>query len=243
MKKLIVVLIIVLLLSPASLAFSTTVLAKEILFRGIPWGSNYYYVESQSISEGVSLGSISGDMVRIFSIDEVLYGLSSRDDTLRHNINLPAYGLGKLPNVAGYEVKGIDYYFAFIDKDGILTRDKADTSLYAGSYEFLLEDPESAYHDITNKLVGLYGAYAETFRKGYKDKITDNIRTWSGDNDTFLMVRWDVSDSRLENKGNFYIHYVWAEGNNLLKHASEIAGQMQLKLEEEMRQSQDKDGL
>lgn len=243
MKKPVTVFIIVMLLCAASLSFATTVFADEILFRGIPWGSNYNYVESQAISEGDTLTSVSGDWVRTYAIPEILYGTYSRDETLKPNINLSAFGVSNLHKVAGYDLERIHYFFVFTEDGGILTRNKEDTCLYGGSYKFKLENPESAYHNITGKLVGLYGLYEETLRKDSRGNITDYIRTWNGDNNTLLMLRWDVSGSVLNHGVNLFMHYIWKDGDNLLKHASDIAEKMQLQYEDKIRESQSIDGL
>lgn len=236
MKKLILIVALVLLV-PATTVCKA--FEDEILFRGIPWGSNYYYVESQVVSEGFSLGSISGNLVRTYSISEILYGLSANDDTLKDNINLSAYGIGVLPLVAGYKPRGINYYFAFTPKDEILTREKKDTSLYGGSYKYKMEDPESAFQDISQKLIEIYGDYDDSFER----YIGDHIRLWNGANNTLLVIRWEDRKGISERDPNLYIHYVWKDGDALLRQANDTLGKMQLQLEEKMREAESTDGL
>lgn len=217
------------LMLAASMALLGTITAgaegereKEILFRDIPWGTNYTDVDNQHGDFG--LWPISGDSYITPSVDAVL--LDDQYEGLRFeygDINIVGNTMDFAPEVAGYTPDEVVLYFAYTVNDGIVNKTEQESAFYGATYRFESMDLESMSNDLVSKLTSLYGQPDENTDD--KD-MWGNVYTfthWSGTNDTELTLK--TTDSSEDSTG-FYsdeisISYAWRKGDELLQAASD----------------------
>lgn len=172
MKKLICTLLVF-------LTFATPALADEILFRGIPWGSNVSDVldAMPKYSNESSFGwETRIDAWNSFNAD---YGKSKNGETPT------IYYYGDL-SVAGYKVSSITFQFLFsVNAEGVVERSKDELLLRGAMYQLEVADIEMASDDLAEKLTNLYG-------KGEKgtNELDNQIITWYGDNNTGVCLEY-----------------------------------------------------
>ena len=217
----------------------------EIIFRGIPWGTNFENVQKALKAEDISITGMSGETWRKFPLREIIYG-SPDDFKLEKNINIWTITWGTLPKVAGFQLENLKCYFSFLPVDGILTRKYQDSALYAAEYEIMSKDSEALFEDLKAKLTSLYGdvdAEELVAPRFSLYVIAEHYAFWDGINDTRLILKWVENEAEAPWDDSVYIIYIWNNGDNLLRAASEAALQMILDEEKEIREQKLTDGL
>lgn len=163
---------------------------KEILFRGIPWGSSADDFSSALKKDGIN-GSVSNtdfysweweiksaEMENIDRLDDVAYKYVSKNSIL----------------VAGYPVKKIDAYFHYTyDDNGVY--DKQDASaFYKAQYSFDVVDGAASYEILKQKMISNYGACTEGSSSNGWWSTAGNYHgyidwsAWYGSNDTGVVL-------------------------------------------------------
>lgn len=191
---------------------------EEILFRDIPWGTNYENATSQ-VPE-VNFVSYQGESIKTYSVEEIVYGFGIRFEYT--DINIKAHNLFGSICVAGYDTSSVDLFFAYVPVGDSLSRLDKDSALYAASYEFNPIDTKAMAKDLKEKLSAMYGdpsetSHGEDFWGGAVD-----YTYWYGANDTLLVLCVDdESESRWKLSERIRIVYAWREGDRLLQEASD----------------------
>ncbi len=191
---------------------------EEILFRNIPWGTDYDDVVSQ-IPE-VTFYPFTGEIYKTYSVDQIITGDGLRFECKDININGSAIS-GSL-SVAGYQTTDVDLYFAYVPVNGALTKEKEDSAFYGASYEFTPEDTKGMASDLKEKLTSIYGEASKTTQE--KDLWGGIVKYtyWYGANDTLLVLCVDdESASSWKSTEKIRIVYAWREGDKLLQEASD----------------------
>ena len=197
----------------------------EILFRNIPWGTNYADIK-QELSD-FDWYDMSFDMMRTYSVYEVLTDSPYADGVLdfeNSGINMIAQPFSnKETEVAGYTTTDIQLFFAYTPIDGTLPKDDINTALYGATYSFSPQNLQQMSEDLISKLSYLYGEADQTTTDkdifGNKTSIT----WWSGDNDTHVVLRTidsseDTSDLYDD---ELFISYACGKGDEFLKEADD----------------------
>ena len=185
MKKLICALLIL-------MSLTTTALADEILFRGIPWQSTPLEFASALEKEGtyfddINAWSASSDFVEIES---------SYFDIPKWSVSdVPIYELERFNGekktvcvVAGYDVERVIAYFLPVYNDGVMnTQDMENAQLYKARY-LIKNFPsgmtvDSAYDDLLIRLNELYGEGTDA-----SGEVCERACHWSGENGTSVSL-------------------------------------------------------
>lgn len=195
---------------------------QEILFRNVPWSTNYS--EVQSLLPEFDWYAMSYEYMKTYSVDDVLLGDYEGIDFNNGGINMTAMPFtNKEIEVAGYTTCDIQLYFSYIPVDGKLTQDENDTALYAAMYEFTPQNLKEMSSDLIDKLSSLYGEPDDKFTSTDWLNLATTCITWNGANDTVVTLRavdtskdtTDLYDDEL------YISYAWRKGDELLQTASD----------------------
>lgn len=195
---------------------------KEIVFRDIPWGTNYETVE-QTYGE-MNWVTIYGEEFVTPSVDAVLLDNDYAGiDFENKDINIIASALNEETEVAGYTTSDIDLYFSYNVENGKILRTENGSSLYGAKYTIEPSDLESATADLIEKLSSLYG---EPYKNSTDSDMFGNIMEytyWKGANNTELVLK--SQDSSSDESGIYSdkitISYAWRNGDNLLQEASD----------------------
>lgn len=186
--------------------------SKEILFRGVSWGSTYNDVISMLLADwGVRFHE--GEVIRPRKIRSLIK--NNWSDYYDYQCGYYTYlAKGKdVKQVAGYDVDNVKLYFAFIpDDQGEIEQTPSRTSFYLGQYTIEPKDLYAVYEDLKVKLSSLYGQPAKERSDGFI--IHYKYCYWYGLNDTMVVV---VTD---DNWDKIYINYVWNKGDDLLSIAN-----------------------
>lgn len=221
MKKFFVLtMLVVFALSTVSALAATD---QEILFRGIPWGTDYNTAKSM-LTDFPMVVPMHGEAFKMYSIDEIILGDGEGIRFEYHDINVFATCTPSSIDVAGYKTSGVTAFFAFLPVDGVLTRDMADTAMYGGRYEFEPINTDAMSEDLCAKLTGLYGEPDETSdRKDFVGNTYDYVY-WKGANDSMvaLSVRHGTQTNSIY-KDKIWISYVNTKGDEMLQTASDTA--------------------
>lgn len=180
----------------------------EILFRGIPWGSNL-----DSVFE--KMGVFDGDEVEITEITKenvtrALVCYSNRiasfgghvleDVVFCENGGFEYYTFFPDPltfgTVAGHKVIAMKLQFIYDIQDGVVIADKDCAKLVSGKYTFSGENSKATYDDLIDKLIWLYGKPSMEYLEKPGEKYREGHVLWEGGNDTgvCLYVRYQPDD-------------------------------------------------
>ena len=194
---------------------------KEILFRDIPWGTNYTDVDN--LLGEFNLLEIAGEGYQTKSIDDIIYGDYEGIDFKYNDINIIGSSLNSDVDVAGYTPEQIQVFLSYVPVDGAITHTDEDSALYGAQYEFYPVNIDQMESDLKEKLYGLYG---EPDDEKYDTDLFDSsmhYTFWYGANDTELVlksVKPAETDTLTEN--TIYISYIWKKGDELLQTAEDI---------------------
>ncbi len=183
---------------------------KEILFRDIPWGSNYTDVIEALKDLNVEWNSITNIgyrttmdiMVDWYKDEETDYKTISFVDAKKVN-----------EKIAGLPIKNIALYFT----------NKDTTSLFMAEYEFDTSNMnDSAIDELFNKLAELYGAPDKNSAAFPSVDIYDYaIIPYLGKNNTTVYLVW--GDPKLDRDSKVSLFYVDGNGEQLAKkHMEEL---------------------
>lgn len=223
MKKYIAVLLVLVLVS-------TTALADEILFRGIPWGTSVLEFEKQI---GCEIGYTELRLPHWSS-----YSPTSSIDKGTYTIGYDVTaGFGDtLFQVAGYDLDFIFAYFYYGVEDGKINRNPEASEFYLSEYIFDVEDIEGAYSDLKEKMTSLYGEGTEE-----KGKTSEYYATvWDGDNNT--AVRLLVRSNYPYDGSSIRLVYGKTDSDEHVKYLEELVQQERI-MQERNNRSDSKDGL
>lgn len=211
-KKLIASIMIVISLSITAPVYAET--DKEILFRDIPWGTNFN--DTCELLPEFELYGSTMEGLNAIGTKEVLTG-KMYDSSNNYDGEISFYAMPVISpdiDVAGYPVYGFYLYYTYLTENGFsLSED--NTVLYGAEYE--LEEPqdlEATYSDLTNKLSEIYGEPDDSYdTANYLAKGT--YTCWNGANDTAVALQsYDYGDQT-----SIYVSYAWLKGDELLEKA------------------------
>ena len=168
----------------------------EIVFRDIPWGSDYYVAAKAFESKRYSGGlNTRPNMYMIAGLNDLVSWFPKITTKWGH-LGECAIVYNPEMQVAGYDLNEINLYFAYIaDQYGDVTRELKDSALFAAVYEIKVpgEDYDKTIKDLKSKLSKNYG----TDITQHEDKYTDKKATyyiWKGKKDTYVCL-CDISES------------------------------------------------
>ena len=201
---------------------------KELQFRGLPWGASLDVVSKlyTTFDEKITASASPLNVLAIRKA-EPEYTFNNLGQMIRLNY----YNSDYVMNVGPLQTNSIDMYFAYLPKDGKLTYDSAETSLYAAQYYFSkyvqdygINNVGDMWDKLLEKLVLLYGEPDSTSEIPYKNS-KDEARTatacsWNGANDTAIVL---YTESDRNDSGPVYLTYYTKKGDQLLKDADNAA--------------------
>lgn len=192
---------------------------KEILFRGIPWGTSYSEVE-EILSDTQWLEFTGFDMWT-YSTETILDNESGDGSFEYLDIDLLCAAMNPHWMVAGYKTTGVLLYFVFKPMDGGLSRDFGDTMLYGATYQFEPADVHAAAEDLVDKLSSLYGEHAgKKEHPSYAKNVKYSYR-WSGFNSHVQLGVMDYEPDADYVNDSIWISYVTDSGDSWLQAASD----------------------
>lgn len=211
MKRLVcLVLVLMVCLTPC-------VLAEEITFRGIPWGSSMAEVE-----EALNL-----ERLYVYSEDhpgkwEYVHNQYSIYGIPGYCSAWSAQSFSDELTVAGYSAYPSVYCVYGLAENGEVLRAKEDSVFYLGGYAFDVIDSRATFDDLKEKLTSVYGVgtetveYDEVYRvsstgsgvsSGVYNKETRCV-AWYGENNTGVKLCGVFSDNEAVGNGENYVS-VW----------------------------------
>lgn len=200
---------------------------KEILFRDIPWGTNY--TDITNILPDFDWNTMSYENMRTYPVQEVLTDDDGKFDVfVNGNINMIAYPFTDgNTEVAGYTTSDIELYFAYTPVDGQLQQEDSLTALYGARYIFDPQNLQSMYDDLTSKLSSLYGEPDDVTNDKDWLGLKYTHTWWHGANDTVVVLHsLDSSEDETDlYEDELWIAYAWEKGDDLLKTADDTISQ------------------
>lgn len=216
---------------------------KEILFKDIPWGTNY--TEVDRILPELNMMSMNGEAFRTFSTDEIVLGDYQGIDFEYNDINIVGICSNDEMEVAGYTTSDMSLYFAYIPVDGVLTKTENDSALYGAQYVFTPQNLDAMSEDLIEKLSSVYGEPSE--RINDKDMWGNEYEYvyWYGQNNTELVMKIvdTTNDTTDVYENEIVLSYVWRDGDKLLQQASDILKQEAIQNEKEIYGNDSVEGL
>lgn len=216
---------------------------KEILFKDIPWGTNYTEVD-RALPE-LNLWTLTGDAYMTFSTDEIVLGEYQGIDFEYSDINIIASAFNGENEVAGYTTSSTSLYFAYVPVDGVLTKTENDSALYGAQYVFTPQNLDAMSEDLIEKLSSVYGEPSERINdKDMWDNEYEYVY-WYGQNNTELVMK--IVNTQNDTTGVYdneiVLSYVWRDGDKLLQQASDILKKEAIQNEEEIYGNDSVEGL
>lgn len=234
---------------------------KEIVFRGIPWGTSMAELEKMKMFD--YFGSYDSSMPfeeNFATVPDWRLAFGGTEFHTGHKAICAVYGDGL--KVGGYKVTGINLYCMYGTKYGALNREKDASQFFAADYEFDPIDYKAAYYNLQEKLTDLYGEgevkteSAESFflvDKGCFDYTQIGVITiWNGKNDTHVLLfgSWIENESQYENDvnemtrnlvKNLYITYYQGGKDQQLRYINTM--EQELEKKEENNNAEGYEGL
>ena len=201
---------------------------KEILFRGIPWGTEYPTVVNTLLNEGIKIREKMNMTTRTKLVKEIIeggidyanvfYGGGSEN---KNTIVSRAYPSANVV-IGGNRVDCIILYFAnSLNSENEITSEEEYSKLFMACYEFNNMDVPSFTKEMIAKLTYLYGDVSDKkiIYQGLDSKYIDkpknenyivyNSYIWHGTNDSLVILQ--TSDSKvLKSTNTVNILYAWA---------------------------------
>lgn len=170
MKKLVCLSLVIMLIIASSAFADETMLTDEILFRGIPWGSNIPTAHEVLVGIPMKKSSLLESMVS-WKSSNLLGTDNSVESESRGSVK-----------VAGYDAK-ITLTFLFSHDDDAVYTDDERAQLFSAHYLINPVSSKTVYADLYEKLSKIYG-------EGESADITYGQETvWYGANDTGICLR------------------------------------------------------
>lgn len=182
--------------------------AEEILFRDMPWLSSIDEVFSElGISDAETTDKTAENWKWLFDSwgNEINgFGTFVFDDWEIYDdagFCFHPYMICPFEDVAGYKLTYMELQFMYGIENGEVFRDKEHACFISGKYTLRPDDYESAYDDLCDKLVWLYGKplREESEKFGWDSKGRKHYSLWEGDNGTSLLlyVKYRIDDNTL----------------------------------------------
>ncbi len=161
--------------------------AEEILFRGIPWGTN--------IPDACKLLS---DFEIIDYIDELPaqeWMESYTGEGLDNSFNILAHANDGV-TVGGYEINLLDLLFLYSFDEAMIHREQEESRLFRATYHLTVADAESAFADLTMKLTTLYGEGTQSQSDGerYVEWRSEGTGVYLIMGDSYINITYGVTD-------------------------------------------------
>ena len=206
------------------ICISVSAFADEILFRKIPWFSNYETVMETVDKLDATWGNPKSSTGK-YIIDYVKEASSNSDRDYQCVCTVGTDSKNLDLQVAGYDVTGMTLFFAFIPgDDGTIDHSLDNTSFYMARYTLKIDDFDLSLKDLMSKLNDLYGKPKTIESDDGCDSDIDTIYKWSGDKDTFVYLAGDSN----KYGPSIRLYYGTSEGDTLIKNAEKIQKQMDL---------------
>jgi len=166
----------------------------EILFRGIPWGSNAIDVRTKLASDGMIS---SGHEIEN---DDYIYAWKIAEDMeieSHAGANIAVYDFPSSFTVAGYPLASAQIYCPYGYTEDKVDRTIEGTKFMLAEITFEVSDIDLVYADLTNKLTSLYGTPEEVVdNNGYMVLSSDRSdytqynswMIWYGANNTGVFL-------------------------------------------------------
>lgn len=213
MKRLFSILVVFIIVTCSACA------ENAVVFRNIPWGTNY--TTAKSICSDITWYNYSSESHYADTVKDIV-GIGEDYDAINQNINMYAYSSSSSKiSVAGYSVEDVNMYFAFTpNPSGMLTHDDNNTALYMASYTLEPADYEGVFLDLQNKLSSIYGNPIDTYSETsiFGDKYT-YVTYHSGDAKVYLKLHDQTNSSWKIGNNKIYIYYVWDNATIALRQA------------------------
>lgn len=239
-----------------------TCVADEIMFRGIPWGSDADYTCDKLDKNGLSLYLSSLDeyasIAATYRIKNMLSPSMYGNATIEKGVTTYALSYPMDLKVAGYNVASVMTFFVYRPHEGELVYDHQYTAFYAGMYSFIPEDLEGMFNDLRGKLTSIYGEYVtEGGQEIVEDLFGEKTFAWSSFEQEQKIAVWETAESNLFLVSNkvpedadpmFYsnsivIVYAAKESDKWIDEALEAQKRTNERLEREKYGNGDTDGL
>ena len=212
-KKFVMILALTSIFSSVTPVFAKT--DKEILFRDIPWGTNFN--DTCTFIPEADLYGSTMEGLSAETVENVLNGLKYGDDNDYDGAICFCASPFVSPNidVAGYPIYSMNLYYTYSVENGI-SFDEGNTVMYGAQYEF--EEPQDLdlmYSDLSSKLSEIYGEPSDTSNYTSPFGTKEQYTSWYGANDTSVALKsYDYGDET-----SVYISYAWLKGDELLEEA------------------------
>ena len=219
---------------------------KEILFRNVPWGTNYEDTKAMipelDLYPMHSEGMDQAPIIDVISKDKS-YILKEFKNT---HINIISHPFSNREiEVAGYTTSNVSLYFAFSIDGDTLPQDTEHSKLYGARYEFEPVDLQSASSDLKDKLSSLYGDPDDEKSSTDFSKTSRTSIYWNGANNTqVVLTSFDSSQSPYSfAKDEIYISYLTTDGDKWLHEADDFLSDKLLEEENAQAGNGNTDGL
>ena len=184
MKKRLLVLLTLLMLLTSFLSIAYADVDKEIVFRGIPWGTSA--TEFLALIQKDNLGGNLYDNYPLYSWE---HGEKRNLDDPVCSLKDAGYKYYTFPDatVAGIPIYQIEAYFTYTYDEHYLYKAPEQSSLYLAEYSLKPVDIGMAYPVLKDKMTALYGA-------GKEDSATVNVTNLGGNDYTRYIetVTWSL---------------------------------------------------
>lgn len=201
MKRIIAVVLCLLMLC-------STASAEEILFRDLPWLRSIDEVFSElGIFDAETTETTAENWKWLFdSWNNQINGFGTLvlDDWAIYDdagFCFHPYMVCPFEDVAGYKLTYVELQFMYGMENGEVFRDKEHAQFISGKYTLRPDDYQSAYDDLREKLIWLYGKpiREESGKFGWDNKGRKHYSLWEGDNGTSLLlyVKYRTDDNSM----------------------------------------------
>lgn len=163
----------------------------EIIFRGIPWGTNVNEVRTKLANDGMISNNhpiSADDYITPWAEDEEWRTKSEAGAVIKGS------NISESFTVAGYHLRYIDIDCAYNYTADSVDRSFENTKLISAQIKFEINDGDLVFVDLSNKLSSIYGeakTYSETKSAGHGSDKTDYYDYWAiwyGSNNTGITL-------------------------------------------------------
>ncbi len=127
----------------------------DILFKDIPWGTNFATV--QSLAPELNLQAFIDQTLPVYSVDDIIYGGITGVDYDSTGFMASAFAANYQQPAFGYTTSSVYAYFVCPSADGVIDYNVANAMLYGVTYEFNTNDVGSIANDLKEQLTVTYG--------------------------------------------------------------------------------------
>ena len=212
---------------------SSSAESKEILFRGLEWGTSYTKAADALKNDGISLGwksDFKAKSMKTIIMDDYDFFDFPVGYYITKNYK------SKRISVAGQEIDNLYLYFAYTDE--LQTPENA--RLIGAKYEFKAADINTFQENFIRKLCSLYG---DDYQKEEEHFIFDNVwYTWTDASGNTVCLQTHIFDSNYAIK-DIYLWYSFGNGADLILDAYSKKQAHEFEKEKERLSEPDVSGL